>query len=783
MEYEDQKAQAVESEEQEYKKLLNTYRSLLRSLSDDITREQKRAIRKAFNFAIEAHKGTRRKSGEAYIFHPLAVAQICVREMNLGPTSIISALLHDVVEDTEHTLEDIEATFGAKVARIIDGLTKISHIEAKTNSFQAENFRKMLLTLSEDVRVILVKLADRLHNMRTMESMSPKNQLKISSETLTLFAPLAHRLGLYALKSELEDLALKYTEPEAYEEIRRKIQETQNQRSNYIRRFVKPIRASLDKRGFSYEIKSRTKNIFSIYQKMKRQGIPFEQVYDLFAIRIIINSESEREKDECWSVYSIVSDHYKPNPKRLRDWITMPKANGYESLHTTVMGPGGRYVEVQIRTRRMHEIAEKGFAAHWRYKGGSSSTDAAIEEWLNRVRDMMVDPEVDAVEFLDDFRHNLFEREVYVFTPKGELRTLPSGATALDFAFDIHSKVGYHCLGAKVNHRLVPLSYILKHGDQVEILTSKKQKPNEDWLQFVVTSKARVHIKRALKEQQREIARTGREILQRKARHWKLKLSDPNIQQLVRYFGFDNEFALMYDIGMGNMNSGKLHGALGYLKEAPPRSSYIHKPGQSPDLETSKAEAVAQSWKSQTMIIGGHSDLEYTLAKCCNPIPGDPIFGFVSSSGGIKIHRTNCPNGQHLMSQYGYRVVQARWDDHSQAPQPEQQTYQVEIRITGIDSLGIVNQITNVVAAHHQINMDRIVVEAKAGAFEGNLLLRVFDTQQLDTVMEKLNALKGIEQVTRLDAGSSGPEAVAKGVNGQPTYPIDASTLSKPQSS
>lgn len=726
------------NEDREKRNIINAYRTLLRACKPNIQNKDKKLIRQAFNLAMDAHKGIRRKSGELYIFHPLAVATICAREMSLSHISIVGALLHDVVEDTDVNLEDIESTFGKKVANIIDGLTKISGVIGKTKSIQAENFRKILLTLADDVRVILIKLADRLHNMRTLDSMSRGTQLKIASETLVLFAPLAHRLGLYSIKSELEDLALKYTEPQIYKEISNKIRITKKQRSRYIKRFTDPIYDSLDNLNVNYEIKGRTKSIFSIYNKMKNQNIPFEKVYDIFAIRVIIDTSYNREKENCWRVYSIVTDHYKPNPERLRDWISTPKANGYESLHTTVMGPQGKWVEVQIRSRRMNEIAEKGFAAHWKYKEGSI-TDTGLEDWIKKIRDLLETPEQNALEFLDEFKLNLFSDEVYVFTPRGDLITLPANATALDFAFEIHTEVGLSCLGAKVNHKLVPLSHRLKNGDQVEILTSKKQTPNEDWLKYVVTAKAKSKIKSALKEEKRQYAQFGKETLHRKFRQYKLSFTNKKLSEMTNYFRLPSSLDLFYSIGKEKINREELNNAIKVMiSAAKAQIKDKNQPGKSkPETKRKKPDLI---------IVGEDSDIDYTLAKCCNPIPGDDIFGFVTIGEGIKIHRTNCPNGIRLMSNYGYRIVKAKWA----TPKLKGiKSFPVGIKITGIDSLGIVSSITDIISKELKVNMESITVSSRAGAFEGSIILNIFDTEHLEGLISKIKKIKGIESVSR----------------------------------
>jgi GTP diphosphokinase / guanosine-3',5'-bis(diphosphate) 3'-diphosphatase len=730
--------------ELEKKQLIKEYRNLLKALRPNLEPGDKKEIREAFAMAIEAHTGMRRKSGEAYIFHPLAVANICAKEIGLGKTSIICALLHDVVEDTDITLEDIESKFGPTVANIIDGLTKIAGVVGKTTSIQAENFRKILLTLADDVRVILIKLADRLHNMRTLEAMSRNNQLKIASETMVLFAPLAHRLGLYSIKSELEDLSLKYTEPAVFKEIAQKLQQSKGQRTKFIRKFIDPIQESLDDLKLEFDIKGRPKSIFSIYNKMKKQNIPFEEVYDLFAIRVIVDSSLETEKADCWRVYSIVTDFYRPNPERLRDWISVPKGNGYESLHTTVMGPQGKWVEVQIRSKRMDDIAEKGYAAHWKYKDEStpSGNDTNLEEWIKKIRELLENPESNAIDFIDDFKLNLFSDEVFIFTPKGDLITLPAQATALDFAFEIHSQVGLNCLGAKVNHRLVPLSYKLKNGDQVEIITSKKQKPSEDWLTYVVTAKAKSNIKTSLKEEKRKIAQDGKEYLMRKFKNFHLPWTVENIQRLVHYFKFRTSIEFYYNIGTGALDKTEVTSALKYFETADKlgQNRGISKPvqhlnGKKPILKT-----------PDMVVVGEDLDLDYSFAKCCNAIPGDDIFGFITIGDGIKIHRTNCPNGIRLMSNYGYRIIRAKWATDQLK---EIRTFPAGIKLIGIDSIGIVSNITDIISKELQVNIQSITVSSIAGAFEGSIILYIYDTLHLEKLIDKIKEIKGIDSVTR----------------------------------
>jgi len=729
------------SQQIEKRQLINAYRNLLRACKPNIQQEDKKFIRQSFNFAMEAHKGMRRKSGELYIFHPLSVAMICAKEMGLGVTSIVSALLHDVVEDTDVTCEDIEATFGKKVATIIDGLTKISGVVGKSQSIQAENFRKILLTLADDVRVILIKIADRLHNMRTLDSVPRQNQLKIASETMILFGPLAHRLGLYSIKTELEDFALKYTEPKIYKEIASKLQSSSGQRKRFIRKFINPIQKRLDQNGLKYDIKSRPKSVYSIYQKMKQQNIPFEEVYDIFAIRIVLDTPPEREKEDCWRVYSIITDFYKPNPNRLRDWISTPKGNGYESLHTTVMGPNGKWVEVQIRSNRMHEIAEKGYAAHWKYKEGGY-VDAGLEDWIRKVRELLENAESNAIDFFDDFRLNLFADEVFLFTPKGALITLPVNSTALDFAFEIHTEVGNQCLGAKVNHKLVPLNQRLKSGDQVEILTSRNQKPKNDWLNYVVTAKAKSKIKNALKEQKRITAQKGKKLLEHNFKALQINFSNTIIEALVNFYDYDATTNFYHAIGSGSIQEAELQDKLKHFKDQDKIATNGHQKQQARQHQLSKKD------KPDVILVGDTADNDYTFAKCCNPIPGDDIFGFITLNSGIKIHRTNCPNGIQLMSKYGSRIVKARW---TTSEIKEVKAFPVGIKIMGIDSIGIVSSITDIISKEHKVNMDSITLSSKAGAFEGRIVLYTYATEHLDSIIKQISALKGIDKVSRYE--------------------------------
>ncbi len=722
----------------EKKEILKRYRNLLKSCRKVLNKGDKQLIRLAFDTALEAHKEMRRKSGEPYIYHPIAVAQIVTEEIGLGPTSVVAALLHDVVEDTDMTIGDIERLFGKKVAVIIDGLTKISGVFDHSSSLQAENFRKMLLTLSDDVRVILIKLADRLHNMRTLDSMLREKQMKIASETAYLYAPLAHRLGLYAVKTELDDLALKYMEPEVYRTIAYKLQQTKRERNRFINEFIEPISKELSKQGLKFEIKGRPKSIHSIWNKMKKQTVSFEEIYDLFAIRIIIESPAEIEKSDCWKVYSIVTDFYLPNPDRLRDWISTPKANGYESLHTTVMGPKGTWVEVQIRTQRMDEIAEKGYAAHWKYK--ESTIENALDEWIHKIREILENPESNALDFIDDFKLNLFSEEMFVFTPKGELRTLPANSTTLDFAFDIHSDIGYKCIGAKVNHKLVPLSYQLHSGDQVEIITSGKQTPKDDWLNFVTTAKAKSRIKLALKEEKRKIAEEGREILEKKFKSLKINLNTANINELLAFYRVPTSLDLYYKIAKGLVD-------LVDLKEFIIEKSNI-KPKNTPKIESNSLEDMVKLARgsSEMLIIGENMDkMDYKLSSCCNPIPGDDVFGFITVNDGIKIHRTNCPSAMQLMSNFAYRIVKAKWTSQKEI------AFLAGVRLTGIDEVGVVNNITRVISSQLKVNMRSISIDSNDGVFDGTIMLFVHNTDHLTTLMKQLEKVNGILTVHRID--------------------------------
>lgn len=730
--------------EEEKKEILRRYRGLLRAAKNSRTREERKAIRKAFDLALELHSEQRRKSGEPYIYHPISVARVVAGELGLDTTSIVCALLHDTVEDTNLTLDEVENGFGNKARNIVDGLTKMSGVFEPGTSAQAENFRKMLLTLSDDVRVILIKLADRLDNMRTLQFMSPDKQQKIASETLYMYAPLAHRLGLYAIKSELEDLSLKYKETEEYELIANRLRKTKAVRARFIRSFCAPIKRELEEAGIKYEIKGRPKSIFSIWSKMQKQKVSFEEVYDVFAVRIVINTERAKEKTEIWRAYSIVTDFYQPNPDRLRDWISLPKGNGYESLHTTVMSPTGKWVEIQIRSERMDEVAEKGFAAHWKYKEGNKETAAGnqIDIWLNQIREILESNQDDALAFIDEFKMNLTTSDVFVFTPNGDMITLPKGATILDFAFRIHTKIGSQCIGGKVNHKLVPLSYQLNSGDQIQIITSRKQMPKEDWVNYVVTAHARQKIKHSLKEVERAKSIEGKELFKKWAKKKGMLFIEANILSLYRKLKYDSAQEMYFLISNGTL---VLDSITGYeLKQG----KILWEKGPQPD--TSKRTEVSEKYipnaKEDTLLIGeSMQKLDYTLSKCCNPIAGDDVFGFITVMGGIRVHRRNCPNATNMLSKYAYRMMKARWTSKAQTQ------FKVKLQITGIDDVGLVNQLTAVISEDMQVNMIAISMESKDGVFEGNITALVMNTTHLRDIIEKLKNVNGVHTVERVD--------------------------------
>jgi len=730
------------NEEQERKLILREYRSLLRSLKTKLKPGDKDLIRVAFEMSAEAHKTMRRKSGEPYILHPLAVAKICVEEIGLGVRSTICALLHDTVEDTDISLEDIEREFGQEIARIVDGLTKISNVIDVNASAQAENFKKILLTLTDDPRVILIKLADRLHNMRTLESMKREKQLKIASETVYVYAPLAHRMGLYNIKTEMEDLAMKYMEPETYKDIAQKLAETKRERSKYINEFIRPIKEKLERWNFKFEVYGRPKSIHSISTKMKKKGVDFEEVYDLFAIRVILDSPTEREKEDCWKVYSMITDEYTPSPERLRDWLSNPKSNGYEALHTTVMGPQGKWVEVQIRTKRMNEIAEKGLAAHWKYKEGTTD-ESRFDKWFQQIREVISNNEADSIDFLQEFKTSFLAEEIYVYTPKGDVKMLPVDSTALDFAFSIHSAIGVKTIGAKVNHKLVPISHKLRSGDQIEIITSNKQKPSEDWLGFVVTAKARGRIKDALKEEKRKISDEGKYTVQRKLEGMGAVLNQHNTEEIVQFYKLPSHLDLFYQVAIKNIDLKEIKEwkVVGENIEQPRPVKTVQEFKQefNPNQHTGKKEA-------ELVIFGESSDkIVYNLANCCKPIPGDDVFGFVTTGKGLTIHRTNCPNAAKLLASYGHRVVKTKWAKNKEI------SFLTGLKIVGMDDVGVIHKITNLISGELRINISALSVEAKEGLFEGNIKVFVHDKEELEELVHALKELPGIESVERYD--------------------------------
>ncbi|RYY98753.1 MAG: bifunctional (p)ppGpp synthetase/guanosine-3',5'-bis(diphosphate) 3'-pyrophosphohydrolase, partial [Chitinophagaceae bacterium] len=668
-------------------------------------------------------------------------ARICAEEIGLGVRSTICSLLHDTVEDTDITLEDVQREFGSEIAKIVDGLTKISTVVDVNASQQAENFRKILLTLTDDPRVIIIKLADRLHNMRTLDSMKAEKQLKISSETVYVYAPLAHRMGLYNIKTEMEDLAMKYLEPETYRGLARKLAETKRERTRFINEFIKPLNDKLTAAGFNFELYGRPKSIHSIWNKMKKKGVAFEEVYDLFAIRVILDSPPEKEKEECWKVYSMVTDEYTPSPERLRDWLSNPKSNGYEALHTTVMGPQGKWVEVQIRTKRMNEIAEKGLAAHYKYKEGTQD-ESRFDKWFNQIREVLHNQDTDSVDFLQDFKTSFLAEEIYIYTPKGDVKMMPTGATALDFAFAVHSMVGTRCIGAKVNHKLVPISHKLRSGDQVEIITSNKQKPNEGWLDFVVTAKARTKIKDALKEEKRAVAEDGKYTLQKKLEGMGASFQPHNIEEIANFYKLPSSLELFYQIAIKNIDLKELKEfkQLGDRLDAP-------KPVKLPDPRHEVPAHPHLPKKDTELIIFGESSdrIVYNLANCCKPIPGDDVFGFVTTGKGLTIHRTNCPNAAKLMANYGHRIVKTKWAKNKEI------SFLTGLRIIGLDDVGVVSKITNLISGELRINIAAITIEAKEGLFEGSIKLFVHDRDELDALVEKLKSLTGISSVDRFD--------------------------------
>ncbi len=731
--------------EQENKEIVSRYKDLLRTSYQTLSEEDKAQIRLAFEVAVDAHKNQRRKSGEAYVFHPIAVAQIVAEEIGLDAVSIIAALLHDVVEDTHYTLDYIEEQFGPTVARIVDGLTKIAGLKKDTNdySLQAENFRKMLLTLNDDVRVILIKIADRYHNMLTLESMRPDKRVKIASETLYIYAPLAHRVGLFNIKNTLEDLALKYTEPSVYSAIQKNIVDSADNNITYIEDFKSVIKDALERESIAFQIKGRMKSIHSIHKKMLSQNVSFDQIYDKFAVRIIYKTKPEEEKFLAWKIYSIITDYFTPNPVRLRDWITSPKSTGYEALHITVMGPDKKWVEVQIRSDRMHEIAEKGYAAHYKYKHGEQK-EVGIETWLNRLQEALESTNGSAVDFVEEFKLNLYSKEIFVFTPKGDLISLPKGATPLDFAFHVHTEVGIKTRGARVNGKLVPLSSRLKSGDQVEIITSDNAKPTTAWLDYCHTAKALSKIRSSLNAEKKSIAEEGREVLRRKLRSQKIKFNEETINRLVNHFKLKTSQDLFYRIGSGAITNSMIktfassyHNAL--------ISFFTSRIRRSPKEKPSALEEGELSQQFDMLVFGEEEErLNYNLASdCCKPIPGDEVFGFLTVNDGIKVHKKNCPNALSMQSKFSYRIMQARWIDSTQ------EDFFADINITGIDQLGLVSSITQVISQQMHVGMKSISFTEKGGTFSGSIRVIVKNNDILNSLIKKLRQVNGVDKVIR----------------------------------
>ena len=731
----------IVDEELENKEIAKQYKELLRISYQTLSEKDKKMIRLAFDTAVEAHSDQRRKSGEAYIFHPINVAKIVAQQIGLDATSICAALLHDVVEDTRFTLEEIERLLGNTVAKIVHGLTKISSLKKDKNiSLQAENFRKMLLTLNDDVRVIIIKIADRLHNMQTMDAMPEYKQVKIASETLYIYAPLAHRIGLYNVKTELEDLSLKYTEPQRYQSIKSKIEESYEAQEEYIKTFSKFLSEELDKERLKYVIKGRSKSIYSIHRKMLTQNIPFEKVFDKFAMRIVFKSTRAKEKLLAWKIYSIVTDHFTPNPTRLRDWISAPKSNGYEALHITVMGPQNKWIEIQIRSERMHEIAEKGYAAHYKYKQGDQK-DIGIESWLNRLQEVLENNSGNAVDFVEDFKLNLYAKEIFVFTPKGDLKSLPQGATALDFAFAIHTDIGKKTRGIRVNERLVPLSKELQSGDQIEVITSDNIKPSKNWLDFVVTSRARSIIKSSLNEEKKILAEEGKEMLRRKLKQLKINLNDKTIQKMLSYFKFESSQDLFYRMGIGTLDNKQLkefasdyqNSVLNFFKRRI-KSKKNNNPNPSNEITE----------KFDQLVFGKEKEpLAHSFANCCNPIPGDAVFGFITVNEGIKVHHKECPNALSLQSNFAYRVIPAKWIDSSS------DEFAAVLKLSGIDRKGLVNEVTRMISNTKNVNINKINFDSEDQFFTGMIQLTVQNKTILDKLVMTLSKVNGIDKIVR----------------------------------
>lgn len=726
---------------EENAQIAKAYKELLRSSYQTLSAADKKLIRLAFDTAVDAHKDQRRKSGEPYIMHPIAVAKIVADEIGLGAHSIAAALLHDVVEDTNYTINDIEQLFGPVVAKIVDGLTKISSLKKDKNvSLQAENFRKMLLTLNDDARVIIIKIADRLHNMQTLGVMAEEKRAKIASETLYIYAPLAHRIGMYNIKSELEDLGLKHTEVEVYNDIKNKVEDSLKGHEGFIQEFISLVQKNLKKEKLKFSIEGRPKSVYSVRRKMAMKNLSFNQVFDLFAIRIVYKSTPEQEKFLAWKIYSIITDHFRPNPLRLRDWISAPKSTGYEALHITVMGPKGKWIEVQIRSERMHEIAEKGYAAHFKYKHGNQD-EKGLELWLNRLREVLENPNSNAVDFVKDFKLNLYASEIFVFTPNGELKSLPKGATPIDFAFSIHTEVGMHTRGAKVNGKIVPLSYVLNSGDQVEIITSEKATPNPNWLDFVITSRARTKIRASLREEKKKIGEEGKEILRRKLRQMKFKFNEKTINSLVVYFKLKTSLDLFYRIGIGTIDNPKLKK---FAADENNRFFQFFRRRVSNKPNSLEADQDVVTANYDQLVFGkAQEKLEYKLSPCCNPIPGDDVFGFVTVGDGIKVHKSECPNAITLRANYAYRIINAKWIDSTQSE------FTAKLLLSGLDDIGLVNEVTQIISTHNNINIKRVSFDSNDGAFEGEILLLVKNKSLLNRLIQQLEKINGVYKVVR----------------------------------
>jgi|TARA_B110000305_G_scaffold241850_1_gene317906 GTP pyrophosphokinase len=717
------------------------YKELLKISYQSFNNEDRKLIRLAFNTSVDAHKNQRRRSGEPYVFHPIAVAKIVASKIGLDATCIASALLHDVIEDTDYTESKIQKLFGRTIARIVMGLTKISKLKKETDvSLQAENFRKMLLTLNDDVRVILIKIADRLHNMQTLEAMPIEKQIKIASETLYIYAPIAHRIGLYDVKSELEDLGLKYTEPEVFYEIKNKIEESKEEQDKYIKNFSRRISEKLKKEDLGFKINGRPKSIYSIRDKIIKKNISFEEIYDKFAIRIIYKSSQETEKFIAWKIYSIITDHYTPNPLRLRDWITSPRSNGYEALHVTVVGPSSKWVEVQIRSERMHEIAEKGYAAHFMYKQGKQDENG-LEEWLNRLQEVLENSETSALDFVEDFKLNLYSTEIFVFTPTGELKSLPKGSSALDFAFTVHTGLGLKTRGIKVNGKIVPLSYELNSGDQIEIIKSDNTKPSANWLDYVKTSRAKSKIRSALNEEKKLLAEDGKEILRRKLKQLKINFDERNINNLANYFNLRTSLDLFYRVGIGKIDN------LSLKKFAASNNNrlinFFRNRISKKDKKISHNDIEVKNNFDQIVFGNEEEKLDYTFAECCNPIPGDTVFGFLTIKEGIKIHKKTCTNSISLQSKFAYRIIKSKWIDSSQ------EYFNSKVKISGIDNLGIVSEITRIISNSLNIDIKKMSFDTEENTFTGKITLKVKTKSILDKLIDRLKKINGIEKVIR----------------------------------